>query len=112
MTRYRRFRSAAVHDPWHFCRDCSDDLKVDFDLRYDQPPYDELCHQCKTGRIDSAKFVQNRVGPRFVPSLPGQSAPLPAPPTRSILVALQLRLLSAWRSASHSGGNQRSDWAA
>jgi hypothetical protein len=50
MIKYRRPRNAAESEPWHFCRDCSDDPKSDYEIRYDQPAYGQLCYQCKTGK--------------------------------------------------------------
>lgn len=42
MATYRRKNGS---DTWHWCRNCSNDPKSDYDERGSRPSYD-LCNQC------------------------------------------------------------------
>lgn len=44
MAQYRRRRGS---DTWHWCRNCSNDPKSDFDTRTERPQGD-LCNECKS----------------------------------------------------------------
>lgn len=43
MAQYRRKRGS---DTWHWCRNCSNDPKSDYDTRDTRPGYD-LCNECR-----------------------------------------------------------------
>jgi hypothetical protein len=49
MTKYRRSKNSAADDPWHFCRDCCEDPKTNYEVRYD-PPRD-VCSHCMIGKL-------------------------------------------------------------
>jgi hypothetical protein len=44
MAEYRRTKGT---DTWHWCRNCSNDPKANYDKRDTRPDYD-LCNQCKS----------------------------------------------------------------
>ncbi len=46
---YRK-RKGVAYDSWHFCRNCSKDPKVNYDVRYTAPTDGELCDECKSKR--------------------------------------------------------------
>jgi len=43
MAQYRRKK---VRDTWHWCRNCTNDSKIDYDTRDKRPDYD-LRNECK-----------------------------------------------------------------
>ncbi len=42
------YRRGTGHDTWHFCRDCSNDPKSNFDARSTKPTTGELCNECES----------------------------------------------------------------
>ena len=46
---YRK-RKGVAHDTWHFCRNCSNDPKSNYDVRHSPPTDGELCNECKGKR--------------------------------------------------------------
>jgi hypothetical protein len=43
-----RQRKGVQHDTWHWCRNCSNDPKSDYDTSYTKPTSGELCDECKS----------------------------------------------------------------
>ena len=41
-----KFRRRRGHDTWHFCRNCSNDPKVDYVEQDHKPTSGELCNEC------------------------------------------------------------------
>lgn len=41
------FRKKKNSDTWHFCRNCSNDPKSDYDTKYSKPTSGELCNECQ-----------------------------------------------------------------
>jgi hypothetical protein len=44
MAEYRKRRGS---DTWHWCRNCNNDPKSDYDSRRDKPTSGDLCNECK-----------------------------------------------------------------
>jgi hypothetical protein len=41
------WRRRKNHDTWHFCTNCSNWPKEDYDVSFHKPTYGELCDECK-----------------------------------------------------------------
>jgi len=46
MAEYRKRKTGT--DTWHFCRNCSNDPKSNYDTRNARPTDGELCNECKS----------------------------------------------------------------
>ncbi len=43
-----RQRKGVQHDTWHWCRNCSNDPKSNYDAVRTKPTSGELCNECKS----------------------------------------------------------------
>jgi len=47
------YRRKKGKDTWHFCSNCSNWPKADYDERYDKPTSGELCNECLAKKKDN-----------------------------------------------------------
>jgi hypothetical protein len=80
MTEYRRSRDAQGHSVWHFCRDCRQDPKHNFSVRYVKPRLEDICTRCLTKRVE----VQEPAERPFLRLLRNPGVLRPARPLREV----------------------------
>jgi hypothetical protein len=94
MKTYRRLKTAALHDPWHFCRDCSEDPKHNYDVRHELPRRTAICIHCWTLRARVVRQFPTAAARTLSQLAPSDDCARPGPSRHSIAARRRIRLVS------------------